>query len=121
MVLAARRLATHVAQAIGEAGVGRVDVQQPCVAGPRLRERVLDAGRRGDERAWPAEERPAVDGELDLALEDVERVGVVGVRVQLRPLELPVEVELEDREVGQIGLDERRARAARQPLALAWA
>ena len=54
------------------------------------------AGRRSEEHAWAGAEGLISDGELDLALEDVERVGVVIVDVRLDRPEPRLAPELED-------------------------
>ena len=58
-----------------------------------------DAGRRGEEHARAGAERLVTDGELDLALEDVERIGVVVVDVRLDGAEARLGPELEDLEL----------------------
>ena len=55
-----------------------------------------DPWRRGEEHARAGAERLVTDGELDLALEDVERIGVVLVDVRLDWSESRVGPELED-------------------------
>jgi hypothetical protein len=55
---------------------------------------VHDAGRRSDVRAWPEPEGLVPDQELGLAFEDVERVGLVVVRVRVDALEVRPEPEL---------------------------
>ena len=55
-----------------------------------------DAGRRGEEHARAGAERLVTDGELELALEDVERIGVVVVDVRLDGAEARLGPELED-------------------------
>jgi len=57
---------------------------------------VPDPWRRGEEHARAGAERLVTDGELDLALEDVERIGVVLVDVRLDWSESRVGPELED-------------------------
>lgn len=73
-----------------------MDVEEPDGAWPWDREPVTDAGRRGEERAWAGAERLVTDGELELALEDVERIGVVVVDVRLDRSEPGLAPELED-------------------------
>src|SRR5262245_6749061 len=66
----------------------RVDVQEPRRTAYRYRERVHLAARSDDQRAGGRAHGIAVDHELELALENVERVGVVRVVVRgpgLRP------------------------------------
>src|SRR6478736_1850551 len=74
------------------------------------------------------EERPGADAmpfvvleELDLALEYVERVGVVGVGVRIDALEPRLEGELDHLEVRQLSEDATGAVATVEPLALARA
>ena len=57
---------------------------------------MTDAGRRGEEHARAGAERLVTDGELELALEDVERIGVVLVDVRLDRSEPGLAPELED-------------------------
>ena len=57
---------------------------------------MTDAGRRGEEHARAGAERLVADGELDLALEDVERIGVVVVDVRIDRPEARLAPELED-------------------------
>ena len=54
------------------------------------------AGRRSEEHAWAGAEGLISDGELDLALEDVERIGVVVVDVRFDGAEARLAPELED-------------------------
>ena len=54
-------------------------------------EAVHSVGRRGDEGAGSGDARVVVDAELDLALEHVEAVGVVGVGVRVDALEAGLE------------------------------
>ena len=60
---------------------------------------MTDAGRRGEEHARAGAERLVTDGELELALEDVERIGVVVVDVRLDRPESRLAPELEDLEL----------------------
>jgi len=57
---------------------------------------VTHAGRRSEEHAWAGAEGLISDGELDLALEDVERIGVVVVDVRIDRPEPRLAPELED-------------------------
>ena len=59
--------------------------------------------------------------ELDLALEYVERIGVVGVRVRIDALEPRLEGELDHLEVWQLAEDTAATEAAVEPLALVGA
>src|SRR5581483_8989787 len=92
-----------VAQPYAEARIRRVDVQHHEIAFAGDTEAVLDTDRGGDERAGPGTHDLVLDRELGLAFEDVERVDVVRVGVQVDALELGREAELEDLEVGQLG------------------
>ena len=57
---------------------------------------MTDSGRRGEEHARARAERLVADGELELALEDVERVGVVVVDVRIDRPEPRLAPELEN-------------------------
>ena len=57
---------------------------------------MTDARRRGEEHTRAGAERLVTDGELELALEDVERIGVVVVDVRLDGAEARLAPELED-------------------------
>ena len=57
---------------------------------------MTDAGRRGEEHARACADGLVSDGELELALEDVERIGVVVVDVRLDGAEARLAPELED-------------------------
>ena len=73
-----------------------------------------DADRRCDVRAAPAAEDLVADGELGLALEDVEGVDLVCVGVRLHALELGPEAELDHLELGQLGQDPVVSRPAHE-------
>src|SRR3954462_15484860 len=88
-----------------EAGARCVDIEHAdglAAAGP---EAVLDVRRYREERPGADAVPVAVLEELDLALEDVERVGVVGVGVRVDALEVGREEELERLDVRQLGED----------------
>jgi hypothetical protein len=104
---------------IVKAGARRVDVDQTCAAGSRVPERVLDAGRRGDERAGAETNLLAVQQKVGLALGDIERVDVAFVRVRLRPFETGVELKLDERKLVPPSLDRRDALVFLEPLTLA--
>ena len=105
-----------LSQSIDEAGPRRVDVEH-AEGSTTAAEAVLDVGWDRDERAGSGAVPFAVPEELDLALEHVERVGVVGVGVRVDALELRPERELEHLEMRQLCED---AVAVRRPLAFAW-
>ncbi len=73
-----------------------------------------DADRRGDIGAWPGADDLRADGELGLALEDVEGIDLVGVGVRLHALELGPEAELDHLELGQLGQDPVRSGPANE-------
>ena len=87
-----------------EAGPRRVDVEQAegSTAGA---EPVLDVRRHREERAGADAVPLAVLEELDLALQHVERVGVVGVGVGVDAFEIRPVRELERLDVRQLGED----------------
>src|SRR6266576_3611572 len=104
------------AQPVDEADVRRVDVDHPegDAAGA---EAVLDVRRHGEEGAGATTVPGAVEEELDLALEHVERVRVVGVGVRVDALEVRSERELDRLQLRQVGQDAMPARP--YPLAFA--
>ena len=87
-----------------EAGTRRMEVEEPKGRTTRP-EAVLDIRRHGEERAGPGAMPFAVLEELDLALEHVERIGVVGVGVGIDTLEVRPVRELERLDVRQLGED----------------
>src|SRR5437660_8219161 len=87
-----------------EADVRRVEVEQADVDAAGS-EAVLDVRRDRQERARADAVPLAVLEELDLALEHIERVGVVGVGVRVDALELRPVRELERLDVRQLGED----------------
>src|SRR3954464_3612964 len=91
-------------QPFDEADVRRVEVEQARVAAAGT-EAVLDVRRHRQERAGADAVPLAVLEELDLALEHVERVGVVGVGGGVDALEVGREEELERLDVRQLGED----------------
>src|SRR5690348_6888659 len=103
-----------VPQSLDEADARRVDVEQPKRAATGA-EAVLDIRRHRKERSGACAMPFAVLEELDVSLEDIERVGVVGVRVLVDALEVGPERELEHLEVRQLCED---AVSVRRPLAL---
>ena len=82
---------------------------------------MTDAGRRGEEHARAGAERLVTDGELDLALEDVERIGVVVVDVRLDGAEARLAPELENLDLVALVLDAELAPSTIELLALAGA
>jgi len=98
-----------------------MDVEEPGGAGPRDREPVTDAGRRGDPGSGPCALDLVSDRELDLTLEDVERVGVILVDVGLDRPEPRLAPELEHLEVVAFVLDAELAPRTGKLLALAGA
>ena len=81
-------------------------------------EAVPCARRRREQRSRPGANRVVADRELDLALEHVEGVDVVGVRVRV-DREGVVELDLDDRQAGQVDPDHERAVVALETLAVA--
>ncbi len=82
---------------------------------------MTDAGRRGEEHARAGAERLVSDGELELALEDVERIGVVVVDVRLDGAEARLAPELEDLGLVALVPDADLAPSTLELLALAGA
>src|SRR3954471_7140520 len=113
-------MALTVPQPADEADVRRMEVEHADLDATGA-EAVLDVRRNREERAGADAVPVAVLEELDLALEDVERVGVVGVGVRVDALEPRLEGELDHLEVRQLAQDTAAAEAAIEPLALARA
>src|SRR2546430_1585416 len=93
-----------VPQPFDEADIRRVQVEQAKVDAAGA-EAVLDVRRHRQERAGAGTVPLAVLEELELALEHVERVGVVGVGVRVDALEVRPVRELERLDVRQLGED----------------
>ena len=79
------------------------------------------AGRRSEEHAWAGAEGLISDGELDLALEDVERIGVVVVDVRIDRPEPRLAPELEDFDLVTLVPDADLTPRTLELLALVWA
>ena len=75
--------------------------------------------RSGDVRAGVKTKTLVVDEKLGLSLEDVERVDVIVVGVRIRPFEAGLELELDQRQLLEPGLDRRDAVLALEPFAFA--
>ena len=112
-----RLAAVSGAKVLGEAAVGRVEVEEPRRR--RAAEAVDDLGRRADARARAEQVLLVVHEHRELALEDVERVGVLPVEVRLRPGPRVREPGLGDAEVVEARLD--RDPPAEEGVALARA
>ncbi len=92
-----------------------------CAVGAGDREAVADAWRRRDPGAGPCALRLVAERELDLTLEDVERVGVSLVDVGLDRPESGLAPELEHLELAAFVLDAELAPPTGELLALAGA
>ncbi len=114
----APRVAPH---ALDEAIRGRVDVQKAGACGAWISESVPHSRRSGDERAGADADGLVADRELELALEDVEGVELVGVDVRVDRPELWVARELDHLELVALGLDDEVAVLTRDGFALARA
>ena len=98
------------AQVVPEAARRCVDVEEARGRVTRVAERMDDAARDEHERPRRHPERPALERDLELALENEERVGVVVVDVRARTeLARPV-LELAQRQL--FGVREQRHSAA---------
>src|SRR5215813_1253686 len=93
-----------VPEPFDEADVRRVEVEEAEVDAAGA-EAVLDVRRHRQEGARADTVPLAVLEELDLALEHVERIGVVGVGVRVDALEGGREGELESLDVRELGKD----------------
>src|SRR5436190_24054245 len=112
-------MALPVPQRVDEADARRVDVEHADAVVVRGAEAVDDVRRHREERAGADAVPIAGLEELDLAIEHVERVGVVGVGVRVDALESRLEGELDHLEVPQLSEDATAAVAAVESLALA--
>ena len=113
-----RRFAPH---ALDEAVRRRVDVEEARSARPGVAEAVPYARGSGDERTGAYPDGLVADRELELALEDVEGVELVGVDVRIDRPELGVARELDHLELLALGLDDEVTMLAGDGLALAGA
>jgi hypothetical protein len=107
-----------MAQVLDEIAVGGMDVEIPRSAWPRVRESVDDVRWDGDRRAGVRQQRLGPICELELSLEDVERVDVLLVEVGAGALEVGPDADLVDRDLGPLELHDD---SLVQPLALAGA
>ena len=98
-----------------------MDVEEACAAGPGVAESVAHSCGSSDEGAWAGADSVVTDRELELPLEDVEGIDLVGVDVGIHRAELGVTQELDHFELGALGLDEEVAMLAGDRLALAGA
>ena len=113
-VLAARARAKEV----GKAGVGSVDVEEAGPPAAVAREGVDVPGRHDHRRPGAAEVRLAAERELELALEEEERIRVALVEVGGGARVGRPGVVLDEAELGPRDLDEVDAVLALEPLAL---
>ena len=91
------------AKSLREAGVGRVEVEDPdVVVRP---EPVACAGDRGHEGAGVSQTEVVTDGELDLSVQDEEGIDVIDVRMGVDALPAGGEAELDHGQLRQVGLD----------------
>ena len=104
LVLVASRVLP--AQVVPEAARRRVDVEEARDRVTRVAERMDDAVRDEHERPRRRPERPALEGDLELALEDEERVRVVRVDMRARTLLARPVLELGQRHL--LGVREQR-------------
>src|SRR3954471_21057736 len=109
-------MALTVPQPADEADVRRMEVEHADLDATGT-EAVLDVRRHRQERAGADAVPLAVLEELDLALEDVERVGVIGVGVWIHAFEVSREREFERLDVRQLG--ENTVSVPPDPFALA--
>jgi len=98
-----------------------MDVEEMGVAGAGDRETVANSGRHRDPGAGPCTLDFVADRELDLSLEDVERVGVILVDVRFDRPEARLAPELEHLELAALVLDPKLAAPTRELLARARA
>jgi hypothetical protein len=94
-----------VPQSNAETRVRRVDVEHPELAVTGVSEAMDGADRSGDVRAGTGAHDVGADRELRLALQHVEGIDVVGVRVRLDSLEVRAEAQLDYLELAKLGQD----------------
>src|SRR5262245_16571210 len=109
------------ADRLDEADSRSVDVEEVGVLGPGNRKAVTNSRRHCDPGAGPCALELVADCELDLAFEDVERVGVVLVDVGLDRAEPRLAPELEHFELAAFVLDAKLTPSPGELLALAGA
>ena len=83
----------------------RVDVEEAGPSGAWVAETVAKAREGGDERAGPDADGLVPDRELELALDDEERVDLVRMDVRVDGAELRIAGELDHLELVELGLD----------------
>ena len=96
-----------------------MDVEEAHRAWARIREGVDDARRHGDEGSWAGAMGLLADPELELALEDVERVDVQLVEVRPRAFVVGPALVLEEVHLLPGALDEELAVLVLDQLAFA--
>ena len=104
-----------------EAVGGRVDVEEAGPSGTGIAEAVANSRRSRDIGARPGADGLVADRELELPLEDVEGVDLVGVDVGRDRAELGAARELDHLELLALGLDVEVAVLPGNRLALAGA
>jgi hypothetical protein len=80
-----------------------VDVEHPELAVAGVAKPVRGADRSGDVGARTGAYNLGAERELGLTLQHVEGIDVVGVAVQVDPLEVRPEAQLDDLELGKFG------------------
>ena len=98
-----------------------MDVEEAGTAGAGVAEAVANSRRSCDIAARPGTDGLLADRELELPLEDVEGVDLVGVDVRRDRAELGLARELDHLELVALGLDDEVAVLAGDRLALAGA
>src|SRR5438270_11994229 len=93
-----------------------MEVEDLRASGPRVPESVPGARRRREEGSRAGADDVFADRELDLAVEDAERIGVIRMCVRIDG-EARVELDLEHGDLEQNALDRDRPVAALEPLA----
>jgi hypothetical protein len=96
-----------------------MNVEQPGAIRARIRKRVHNAERCGDERAGSEAKPLVLDEKLGLSFEHVERIDVVVVGVRVGSFETGVELELDEGELVPSGLDRRDPVLAHETFAFA--
>src|SRR6188508_704663 len=102
-------LVRELADALDEAVGRRVDIDEAGAFGAGVAETVAKAGRRRDVRARSDSDDLVAERELELALDHVEGVDLVRMDVGVDRVELGVARELDQLELGELGLDDEIA------------
>jgi hypothetical protein len=110
---------THPAQELVKVIARGMNVEQAGTIRTRVRKRMHNAERCGDERAGSEAKPLVLDEKLGLSFEHVERIDVVVVGVRVGSFETRVELELDEGELVPSDLDRRDPVLAHETFAFA--